>query len=807
METLVSVVIPCYNSARFLGETLASVRAQTHREVETILVNDGTDDPGDLALLRRLGGTVNRYIEQPHLGLPAARNTAFRAAGADHVVTLDADDLLAPTYISECLEAMEAHPEASFVYTDYRNFGDARYTERLPDYDLFDLVHRNTVTPSAVLVAKRAWERAGGYDESMRLGHEDWDFWLRLADHDCFGLRLPRVLFHYRRRKGTMFSIAQRHHGALVKRIRANHPLLYSPEGLVQIKTRWAPAACLVTTESDQQQTIADLQIVPPADPDQIRNISRAQAFLIPPPTQKMDPHSAELCAVAVWAGQDAVRLPDGSLAVSRRSLRKIGTFTKVPASKAQAAGQRRARDREDRPPFSRFPFSRIHRHLFNAELLSMDSWLKHPVRSAARLIPLRAKEFVNRLYPVFDLDFYLQFNPESVVIAHQVVVPLRYYPRPSIGRERIAIFIPHLGPGGAEPGGAEQSLLNIAESLDRAHFEIFLIATQPAGSRWREKWSRLVDHIYDVGEVVPPERMSGAIYSLATNWKFTTMIIQNSLPAYAAVSNIRQAQPDVNVIDIVHAAGEEPELVQASKSADGLIDVRVATSHAAHRRLRSAGTGEERIRLIRNGIDLELFQPVPPRAAEAPGKVLFAGGLDPAQRPSMPVDIALGLKKLRPGQNARFVVAGEGTEWTRLRDRVRRANLREEFSLVSAVSDMRPLLAEADVVVVPSRCEEIPLIVLEALALERPVVCLHAGALDEAVNADTGILVEPGRGEVQRFATAIHSLLNDPARRRGMGKAGRRLVEREYDRGLCRLQYHELLARRAAAHATHSSL
>src|SRR5579864_7755599 len=157
---LVSVIVPCHNSARFLRETLASVCAQTHPAVETILVNDGTDNPQDLQLLRELGGTVDRYIEQPHLGLPAARNTAFRAARADYVVPLDSDDLLDPTYIAECLAAMEAHPEASFIYTDYRTFGDLRYTEILPAYNLFVLLHRNTITPSAVLIAKRAWERA-----------------------------------------------------------------------------------------------------------------------------------------------------------------------------------------------------------------------------------------------------------------------------------------------------------------------------------------------------------------------------------------------------------------------------------------------------------------------------------------------------------------------------------------------------------------------------------------------------------------------------------------------------------------------
>ena len=796
---LVSVIVPCHNSACFLADTLASIRAQTHPAVETILVNDGTDNPRDLQLLRALGGTVNRYIEQPHLGLPAARNTAFRAASAEYVVPLDADDLLAPAYIAECLAAMEAHPEASFVYTDYKTFGDVRYTERLPDYNLFVSLHLNIVTPSAVLIAKRAWEQAGGYDESMTMGYEDWDFWLRLADHDCFGLRLPRVLFHYRKREGSMFTIAHTHHDALVKRIRANHPRLYSPDGLAQVKARWSPAACLVTVESGHQQTIDDVQFVPPADPRQLAAASKTDAFLIPPPGERLDPNSAELCALAVWAGQDAVRLPDGSLAVSRRSL--------IQARELRALGPGARTRIRLRWPASRVRLTtlleRVHRHLINAELLSIDSWVRHPLRSATRLIPLRAKEFINRIHPInrpmFDLRFYLNFQPQSLMIAGQLVAPLRYCPHSSSGRRRIALFTPHLG-----PGDGEKILLDIGESLGRAQFEIFLIATHFADARWREQWNRAVDHIYDLGALVPPERMAGAIYSMATNRKFETLLIQNSPSAYAAIGNIREDQPALKVMDVVHLVSGEGDVFQA---ADRHIDLRIAVSEAGRTRLLDVGTAEEKIRLIRSGINLEYFRPEPPRRAEGPRAVLFAGPLESVECPTLLVKIALELNKLRPNRDVRFLVVGDGPEESRLRSDVRRANLQAQFSLVGNVGDIRPLLTESDVVLLPTHSEGIPFIVLEAFALQRPVVCSRVGALDEVVTPGTGILVETGRGAVERFAMAIQSLLNDPARLREMGETGRRLVEREYDQARARRQYRDLFAPSAAAQMAHSTV
>jgi glycosyltransferase involved in cell wall biosynthesis len=185
-----------------------------------------------------------------------------------------------------------------------------------------------------------------------------------------------------------------------------------------------------------------------------------------------------------------------------------------------------------------------------------------------------------------------------------------------------------------------------------------------------------------------------------------------------------------------------------------------------------------------------------------------FAGPLDSIEHPAMLVNIARELNKLRPDRDVRFLVAGDGPEASRWRTHVLRANLQSQFSLLDAVRDIRPPLAESDVVLLPSRSEAgIPLIVLEAFALQRPVVCSRVGALDEVVNSDTGILVETGPGEVERFAVAIQSLLNDPARRRAMGQAGRRLVEREYDLARGRRQYEELFAPKAAPQTAHSSV
>jgi glycosyltransferase involved in cell wall biosynthesis len=85
-------------------------------------------------------------------------------------------------------------------------------------------------------------------------------------------------------------------------------------------------------------------------------------------------------------------------------------------------------------------------------------------------------------------------------------------------------------------------------------------------------------------------------------------------------------------------------------------------------------------------------------------------------------------------------------------------------------------------------------MIAIEAFAATRPVVCARVGAAAEVVNADTGVLVDPGPQEAARFAAALDDLLSNPQRRQTLGLAGRRLVENEYDAARARRAYREIL-------------
>jgi len=724
---LVSIVIPAYNPTEILLQSIASAAVQTYKPTEIILVNDGSCDPKSLAILEQTSDLVDVYLKQPNQGPGAARNTGIRAARGEYIVPLDADDLMERAYIAECAAVSE--PQTAFIYTDYMVFGNQNYREYAGDYNLYSLLERNFL-PYTALIRREAWEHAGGYDESMRFGYEDWEFWLRLGSLGHFGRRLPKPLFRYRKHGASHSDTAQAHHREIVTYILNRHPDLYEYENRARIKARWSPAVSIITPEPLENQTIEDIQFVG-------RGEEPLAPAILEAPTGPIDPHAAELAALAAWsAGGD-------------EPIRKYSE----PAIR-----------------------NRVHRHLFNAELLSLRSWTHHPARSLARLIPLRVKERVNTTAgrPLFDLSFYLRFQPKSVLTGNALIEPLIYFPKPAPGRKRVALVTPHLG-----PGGAESVLYEIASALCSDRFECLLVATQSRDDRWMSKWHERIPHIYDLGKIVTPERMIAALCSIVYNWRCDYLLIQNSLYGYSALPHIKKLLPEIKIFDMIHSVDEAWDQVASTSAVASHIDLRIALSESVRDRLLGIGTPESKIVLAPNGVNLDRFHPAPLNSH--PTKtILFAARLNAVKRPLLVADIARALSTLRPQRDFRFIVAGDGPERTHMERRVHKLGLSAAFEFRGHVDDLAPLYAASEVVLLPSRSEGVPLVILEALASARPVVASNVGSIPEVLDSSCGILID--QPDPAQFARAIDSLLNQPEICEKMGLAGRRKMEALHD-------------------------
>jgi len=225
MNPKVSVVIPTYNSAQFIVETLESVFAQTYEDYEIIVVDDGSTD-NTREVLKPYMSRI-RYIYKENGGASSARNLGIKSAEGEYIAFLDSDDLWMPEKLEKQMEYFQTNPDCGLVYSDcIRIDSDGVY---LPQSDVYSKVSgyiflkllEGFVLPTSTVIAKvECFGIAGYFDENLERC-EDYDLWLRIARFFTVGYTEgPLVKYRVRSHWSTQI-IDKSHEGALVVLTRA----------------------------------------------------------------------------------------------------------------------------------------------------------------------------------------------------------------------------------------------------------------------------------------------------------------------------------------------------------------------------------------------------------------------------------------------------------------------------------------------------------------------------------------------------------------------------------------------------------
>lgn len=207
----VSVIIPAYNTAQYIGETLASVRAQTFTDYEVIVVNDGSPDTEALEQALSPYRAALTYLRQPNAGPSSARNLAIRAARGTYLALLDSDDVWEPDYLAVQVAALEADADIALRYANALIFGDTpdagkKYMDVFPsarEVSFEALIEQRCSVTSSVTLRREAAVRAGLFDETLRTA-EDFDLWLRIIHAGGRIAYDRRPLWRYRKRDGSL---------------------------------------------------------------------------------------------------------------------------------------------------------------------------------------------------------------------------------------------------------------------------------------------------------------------------------------------------------------------------------------------------------------------------------------------------------------------------------------------------------------------------------------------------------------------------------------------------------------------------
>jgi glycosyltransferase involved in cell wall biosynthesis len=226
----VTVVIPCFNYGRYVGEAVRSALEQSGGPPHVIVVDDGSTEPETASAIDALPDEVER-VRIPNSGPAGARNAGAERTRTPFLLALDADDRLAPGALDTLTSALDAAPDAAYSYGVMRMFGDVTGEVRFPDFDPYRLLYRPIVgSPGALLVRTEAFREVGGYDPDVP-GYEDWDFQLALLERGWGAVRVPEVTLEYRKHGRSGLSVDRDRHLAVFRALKDKHPDLYGRSG------------------------------------------------------------------------------------------------------------------------------------------------------------------------------------------------------------------------------------------------------------------------------------------------------------------------------------------------------------------------------------------------------------------------------------------------------------------------------------------------------------------------------------------------------------------------------------------------
>ena len=224
----ISVIVPCYNQEMYIAECLDSVIAQSFTDYEVIVVDDGSTD-NSLSIIKKYADKYPaiRVLEQSNQGVVSARNHAISQALGKYIYPLDGDDKIAPDCLELLYRAM-SEGKGDVIYSDNAYFGlkTGKITYLAPTK--LNMILGNRISVSA-LYRKSDWLKYGGYDQMMKDGLEDWEFWLNFIEDRKRFYKVENCLFFYRiSDKSRHASISKSLEKKLFEKIRAKHTKLFN---------------------------------------------------------------------------------------------------------------------------------------------------------------------------------------------------------------------------------------------------------------------------------------------------------------------------------------------------------------------------------------------------------------------------------------------------------------------------------------------------------------------------------------------------------------------------------------------------
>lgn len=238
---LISIIVPCFNYAHFLGEALDSVLAQTYPYWECIIINDGSPDNTEEAALAYCKKDARiKYFYKENGGHSSARNLGIKHSSGKYILPLDADDKINENYLEKAVSILENEKNVKLVTGQVQLFGNTNEKLLMPAFDLRSFLVVNYITISTMF-RRSDFDKTNGFDETMKV-FEDWDLFIALLKKGGDVKELPFICLYYRKKDESMFHDNLKNQYQLFKdqlKVYNNHIDVYqkyfdSPIALIQ---------------------------------------------------------------------------------------------------------------------------------------------------------------------------------------------------------------------------------------------------------------------------------------------------------------------------------------------------------------------------------------------------------------------------------------------------------------------------------------------------------------------------------------------------------------------------------------------
>lgn len=353
--------------------------------------------------------------------------------------------------------------------------------------------------------------------------------------------------------------------------------------------------------------------------------------------------------------------------------------------------------------------------------------------------------------------------------------------------------------------GGSEKVLWDVVAGTRRKGFRFHLLSTKGENNRWTQKFvkgfdSRIILNKKLNFEYTESDEIFYAYFKyMVKHLNIKIVLISNAFTGYRFAEKIKSDFPDIKLLDFIHVE-EYCGATADIHFAVPYIDQRICIS----KRLKNIVTYlykahnipleyTQRIKVIYNGNDMESFKKSNVgtgdfRAKHHIGKekkiITYIGRFSSEKRPFLFIDIAHAIERLQLGTDICWVMAGDGTGIDEIKNKIKYFGLQDQFILPGMldVEGIKSLLADSTIMLIVSEVEGLPLVLVEAMSMDVPVITTNVGAVNEAIiHGHNGYIVDPNTNVVEDFTSILAKLLTDQTLYHSIQHACRKSVEHQF--------------------------